>query len=72
MGILRKKTPREPQRLPTGTFTVDAQGHVVSSTVPQAVPPEVVQEIGEAVVSVFQGAQSQRGVFRNDRPICHL
>ena len=63
MGILKKKTPREPQRLPTGTFTVDAQGHVVSSTVPQAVPPEVVQEIGEAVVSVSQGARKANVAF---------
>jgi hypothetical protein len=63
MGILTKKTPREPSRLPTGTFTVDAQGQVVSSTVPQSVPAELVQEIGEAVVSVFQGARKANVAF---------
>jgi hypothetical protein len=63
MGLMMKKTPRVPQRLPTGTFTVDAQGRVVSSTVPQSVPGELVQEIGESVVSVFQGARKANVPF---------
>jgi hypothetical protein len=51
------------QRLPTGTFTVDAQGRVVSSTVPQAVPAAIVREIGETVVAVFQGARKANVSF---------
>jgi hypothetical protein len=63
MDLVKKKTPREPQRLPTGTFTVDAQGRVVSSTVPQSVPEALVQEIGEAIVAVFQGARKANVSF---------
>jgi hypothetical protein len=58
MGLLkRKKTGGELRRLPTGTFTVDAEGRVVSSTVPQAVSAAVVQEIGRCVVAMFKGAR---------------
>jgi hypothetical protein len=57
MDLVNKKTTAgELQRLPTGAFTVDAQGRVVSSTVPQAVPAALVREIGQCVVAVFQGA----------------
>jgi hypothetical protein len=58
MGRVNKKyTGGELQRLPSGSFTVDAQGQVVSSTVPQAVPASLVQEIGQCVVAVFQDAR---------------
>jgi hypothetical protein len=58
MGLVTKKTATgELQRLPTGAFTVDAQGAVVSSTVPQAVPAALVRDIGQCVVAVFQGAR---------------
>jgi hypothetical protein len=58
MGLVKKKKSGGPlQRLPTGTFTVDAQGRVVSSTVPQSVPVAVVRAIGESVIAVFQGAR---------------
>jgi hypothetical protein len=57
MGSLNKQATGELRRLPTGSFTVDAQGQVVSSTVPQAVPAAVVREIGQCVVAVFQGAR---------------
>jgi hypothetical protein len=63
MGFLNQKTLRGPQPLPTGTFTVDAQGRVVSSTVPQSVPVAVVREIGQSVVAVFQGARKANVSF---------
>jgi len=63
MGLVNMKTPRGPQPLPTGTFTVDAQGRVVSSTVPQAVPAAVVREIGQCIVAVFQGARKANVSF---------
>jgi len=63
MGLLKKKSSGGPQRLPTGTFTVDAQGRVVSSTVPQSVPAAVVRDIGESVVAVFQGARKANVSF---------
>jgi hypothetical protein len=58
MDLVKKKSSGgELQRLPTGAFTVDAQGRVISSTVPQAVPAALVREIGQCVVAVFQGAR---------------
>jgi len=56
MAFLNKKKSG-PQRLPNGAFTVDAQGRVVSSTVPQAVPPAVVRDIGQQVVAIFEEAR---------------
>jgi hypothetical protein len=64
MGVIKKKFAGSgPQRLPNGSFTVDAQGRVVSSTVPQSVPREVVREIGQSVVAVFQGARKANVSF---------
>ena len=63
MGLLTKKAPRGPQPLPTGSFTVDAQGRIVSSTVPQSVPSALVREIGQSVVAVFQGARKANVSF---------
>jgi len=58
MGVLNKKSHgAELRRLPTGSFTVDAEGEVVSSTVPQWVPEATVRLIGQSVVSVLQGAR---------------
>jgi hypothetical protein len=58
MDLVKKKTSAgELQRLPTGAFTVDAQGRVVSSTVPQAVPAALMRDIGQCVVAIFQGAR---------------
>jgi len=57
MGFLSKTASPELKRLPAGTFTIDAVGQVVSSTVPQSVPEEIVNEIGRDVLAIFQGAR---------------
>jgi hypothetical protein len=58
MGRLNKKSHAGELRcLPTGSFTVDSEGCVVSSTVPQSVPAALVREIGQGVVSIFRGAR---------------
>lgn len=59
MGILKKKNGgrADLKRLPSGAFTVDAEGRIVSSTVPQAVPESQVREIGRNIVAIFQGAR---------------
>lgn len=56
MGFLSKSSP-PPHRLPSGAFTVDAHGHVVSSTVPQWVPEKQAQVIGQHILAVFKGAR---------------
>jgi len=45
-----------PAGPPRGSFTVDANGRVLSSTVPQGFPEPMVQEIAGAVLAVFRSA----------------
>jgi hypothetical protein len=57
MGFLTKLTPKSGlHRLPSGTFTVDPNGEIVSSTVPQWVPEAQVEEIGREILAVFRAA----------------
>ena len=60
MGILSKLFKSQPgalPRLPGGSFTLDARGNIVSSTVPQWFPAAHLQDIGENIVSIFRDAQ---------------
>jgi len=60
MGFLSKFSKPEKvelKRLPAGTFTVDADCRIVSSTVPRAVPEATVKEIGQQVLAIFRGAR---------------
>ena len=50
-------------RLPTGAFTVDSHGTLVSSTVPQWVPESLVLQIGWQILAVFKGAEGVRLPF---------
>jgi len=64
MGIVKKKAPViEMTRLPSGAFTVDAEGGIVSSTVPQTVPATLVRDIGHCVLSIFKGARKANVAF---------
>lgn len=65
MGVVKKFRAGKsgPRRLPTGAFTVDSQGNLVSSTVPQWVPPALVLQIGWEVLTVFKGAAAVRLPF---------
>lgn len=47
-------------RLPSGTFTLDPQGNIISSTLPQSVPRERIMEIGRCVSQAFQNARKAR------------
>jgi hypothetical protein len=44
-------------RLPSGTFTVDAEGSVIASTLPRSFPEPLMHEIGTQVLKVFRGAK---------------
>lgn len=65
MGLLKKlfgrnKPKREAakiDRLPTGSFTVDSKGKILTSTLPQSFPEVVVKDIGDAVLSSFSEAR---------------
>ena len=62
MGILNlfSKSAALLQPLPRGSFTVDKEGRVLASTLPQAFPEEFAEDIGVKVVDAFRAAQSAR------------
>lgn len=59
MGLLKlfSKRPVTPMKLPTGSFTMDKQGRIVVSTLPQGFPMALQREIGECVLKSFAAAQ---------------
>jgi hypothetical protein len=63
MGFLNKNANPELKRLPSGTCTVDAEGTVISSTVPQYIPLPLLEEIGRQVVAIFREARDARAGF---------
>jgi hypothetical protein len=58
MGILNLFAKPRPalQRLPSGTLTVDREGHIIASTVTSSYPEELLSEIGNAVLELFEEA----------------
>jgi hypothetical protein len=68
MGFLkkfRKGTGEEPgvARLPSGSFTIDASGKIVVSTLPGVFPEAKVRQISEVVLGVFQTARQAQFPF---------
>jgi hypothetical protein len=65
MGLLTKHDDARSamRRLPSGVFTVDARGNLVSSTVPQWVSEGLVLKIGREILAVFKGAAAVRLPF---------
>lgn len=60
MGVLSNlfKSHSAPLvRLPSGSFTVDGDGRVITYTLPQSFPLAHMQEMGRAVLAYFRGAQ---------------
>ena len=47
----------EVQQLPTGTITVDRQGHIVTSTVSSAFPKHLLRDIARDVLELFREAR---------------
>jgi hypothetical protein len=65
MGFLsifaKPTTPLLP--LPRGSFTVDRDGRVIASTLPQMYPVAFAEGIGREVVAAFQAAQAAQTPF---------
>ena len=60
MGILSrffKPTKSELVHLPSGSFTLDREGRVMTSTLPQSFPAERLKEIGAHVLASFSAAK---------------
>ena len=60
MGILSVFSHPAPAvlRLPTGSFTVDRSGEVLTSTLPSSFPAALVHAIGREVLRTFHEAAS--------------
>jgi len=58
MGILKafSKPRAKLMALPSGTFSVDCEGRVLVSTLPQSFPKELVSEIATQVLTTFRSA----------------
>lgn len=62
MGILNMfaKPASMLMPLPRGSFTVDKDGRVLASTLPQSFPEEFAEQIGVEVLGTFRSAQTAR------------
>jgi len=60
MGFLKRffRGRAAVQQLPTGTITVDRNGHVVTSTVSSAYPGNFLRDIGRDVLALFREARA--------------
>jgi hypothetical protein len=52
-----KSVETDLMRLPSGSFTVDRNGRLLVSTLPQTFPPGTAREIADLVIATFQSAQ---------------
>ncbi|MGB0580596.1 MAG: hypothetical protein ACPGVU_12895 [Limisphaerales bacterium] len=52
-----KREAAKIDRLPNGSFTVDSNCKILTSTLPQSFPVAVVEDIGQAVVEAFREGQ---------------
>jgi hypothetical protein len=66
MGILNlfAKPASALMPLPRGSFTVDSEGHVLASTLPQSFPTEFAEEIALDMLTTFKDAQAARMPLR--------
>jgi hypothetical protein len=44
-------------QLPTGSFTIDPEGKLMMSTLPQTFPTPLVQAVGDQVLTAFRSAK---------------
>ncbi len=51
-----RKAELKIDRLPSGSFTVDRAGKVLTSTLPAIFPESLVKDIARAVLGAFDGA----------------
>jgi len=56
MGFLGlfEQTAKTPLKIPTGCFSLDPDGNIISSTMPTSFPEEIITEIGRAILETFR------------------
>lgn len=58
LNLFPKKPAPKLTRLPSGSFTTDATGRVLVSTLPHSFPTEEITEIGAVILSIFKDAET--------------
>ncbi len=59
MGLLNlfsKQLPSTLMKLPSGSFTVDRQGAILTRTLPSMFPEELAKEVAQRVLTTFREA----------------
>ena len=56
LNLLRKNKSTKLMRLPSGSFTLDPDGNIMTSTLPQSFPVADIQQIGRCVLAALQSA----------------
>ncbi len=63
LKLFTRETPAPPMALPSGTFTIDRTGRLVTSTISGFFPEKNSLEIGHAVLEAFRKAQAAEVVL---------
>jgi hypothetical protein len=57
LNMFSKSSGSHLLRLPSGSFTVDASGKIITTTIPHSFPESALKAIGHTVLDLFRGAQ---------------
>ena len=63
LDILRSKPAKAPG-LPTGSFTIDKNCRILTSTLPSSFPKEQITVIGQVVLDAFREGQDKQHPFQ--------
>ncbi len=55
--LFKRRTPRKLGKIPSGAFSLDREGRIIASTLPQWFPVTEMRDIGERVLAFFRNAQ---------------
>jgi hypothetical protein len=62
-NIFSREAASTPAPLPSGTFTIDRTGRIVTSTLSNAFPEKLALEIGRGIIDTFRKAQAAEVVL---------
>jgi len=57
LTFLSKSVPSRLVHLPSGSFTIDREGRIMTSTLPQSFPTERMKDVGQQVIASFEAAR---------------
>src|SRR4051812_24573899 len=63
LKLFSRERPSAPMALPSGTFTIDRTGRMVTSTISNFFPEKLALEIGHAVIDAFRKARAAEVVL---------